>query len=65
MAKETKVCVYCRSHQVVEHRNEVVGVVSLMMHCNMCRRDLVYWTGTVVEEKRFKKSRRRNMKRFS
>lgn len=51
-------CQWCLSKQVVERREIKNSMVILKLHCNACRRDLIFWTGSRVEERAFK--RRRN-----
>jgi hypothetical protein len=51
-------CPSCGSYNVVERREEASTVlIVLKLHCNACRRDVIFWTGSKVEERRFKKRR--------
>lgn len=52
-------CQWCLSKQVVEHREIKNSMVILKLHCKACRRDLIFWTGSRVEERAFKRSRTR------
>lgn len=58
-------CPSCNSYQITERR-EVVGKISviLKLHCNACRRDLIFWTGSPAQERAFKKRRRGLLKRL-
>lgn len=53
-------CQSCNSFQVVERR-ETKGNISVILkiHCNACRQDLVFWTGSPSEERLFKRRRNR------
>lgn len=55
-------CQRCLSKQVVEHREIKNGMVILKLHCHACRHDLIFWTGSRVEERAFKRSRTRAQK---
>lgn len=61
----SKRCPNCRSFNVVERREERGNIaVVLKQHCNACRYDVIFWTGTPAEEKKFKRRRRRLPKRL-
>lgn len=57
-----KQCPSCNSYQVTERREQKGNAVILKLHCNACRRDLLFWTGSRAEERLFKKRRRNLLK---
>jgi hypothetical protein len=57
--------VSCGSYQITEQREQVNSAsVVLRLHCKACRQDLIFWTGTLAEERRFKKHRRKLSRRL-
>jgi ribosomal protein L33 len=51
-------CSYCGSYQITEKREENDDRVSLKVYCNACRRGVVFFEGTLAEERIFKRKRR-------
>lgn len=62
-APTSRRCSDCMSYRVAERRVERDGVVQLVLHCNSCRRDVVFFSGTKSEAIAFKR-RRRKVKRM-
>jgi hypothetical protein len=58
----SKQCPECNSYQISECRIELGDRVSLALRCNACKRRFIFWTGTRIEERAFKR-RRRGVKR--
>lgn len=50
-------CTNCGSYNVAERRSQEGIMIRLGVYCHACRTLLIFWTGSTVEEKRFKKRR--------
>lgn len=54
-------CPNCLSYKVVEKEDSGSNptFIILKLHCNMCRTDVIFWSGTRAELKKFKRNRKR------
>lgn len=66
-APASRRCPNCLSYQVVEKEGDASSAtfVVLKLHCNMCRHDTTFWTGTRAELKRYRRQKRRLANRLS
>lgn len=65
----TRRCANCGSYQVVEKEGDGSSntFVVLKLHCNMCREDVIFWTGTRTELTIYRRKKRilnRALRRF-
>lgn len=60
-------CPNCLSYQVVEKEGDqsTATHVVLKLHCNMCRQDTIFWTGTRAELKKYRRDKRRLTNRLA